>query len=275
MRHRTAAILSLLLIVARGPQLVSAGEHTRSDPLAAQLRALVPALSAAEIERLIDTGQIVAISPIGETDGIAIRLAPSYAEAVRADIAELDPTIGVEALYLVDAPPRTVRVDAELMTILQSISTMEGVEYYSATRDRMRTLFVESYVIAGPDDRTRRPDPVVASLSERDRIYAYQRDSSFGRNVLELAYTVSEEAIMLRMRNLTRTFYQGFIPVVGPGELGMSLVVQPIGDQFLFYAVTAARAPGAAGMEDRIRTSFTNRMHALRIWFGERIEQER
>ena len=266
--------MSLLLLTAVGSQFVFADEHTVGTDLEGLLRELLPAISAAEITRLIDSGHVVSPSTVDRTGAVSTRLAPGFQEAIRDDIAELVPTIGVEVLYLVDAPAPPIRIDADLLTILQAISTMEGIEYYSQTRDRMRTLFIESYVINGPDDRTRRPDPVVTSLPEQVRIYAFQRDSSFGRNVLELTYTTTRDAIRLRMRNLTRMFYQGFIPAVGPEELGLNLVVYPIGDQLLFYGMSAARTSGMAGTEGRIRESFTNRIHALYAWFERSIALE-
>lgn len=131
----------------------------------------------------------------------------------------------------------------------------------------MRTLFYESYVVEDADGSERRPDPRPTELTGTDQIYIYQHDSSFGRNVLELTYTVSQDAIRLRMRNLTRMLYRGIIPAVGPEELGLNLVVHPLGDKVLFYGNSAANPISLLGMEARVQRSFYNRLVALYQWF--------
>lgn len=167
-------------------QLVFAQADSADSDLSSRLRALLPHLSLAEVGELTETGELALPYGLEPGSDVSVRLAPAFASGIESDLKAIDPKIGVEVLFLVDAPPGVSEVDAALLTTLQAISTMEGIEYYSASRDRMRTLFHESYVIAGPDDRTRRPDPVLGSVPDTDRLHIFQRDSSFGRNVLEL-----------------------------------------------------------------------------------------
>lgn len=241
-----------------------------ADTVSDRLAAVVPGLTASEREELIHAGELSLQYGIESDSTISVRLAPAFAEAIRADLNAIDPKIGVEVLFLVAAPHGLDRVDARLLTTLQSFSTMEGIEYYSATRDRMRTLFHESYVVAGPASSERLPDPHVPALPESDQIYVYQRDSSFGRNVLELNYTVTDTAIRLQMRNLTRMNYQGIVPAVGPGDLSLDLVVYPFGEHLLFYGNSGARPLSLLGMEARVQRSFYNRLVALYHWFLDR-----
>jgi hypothetical protein len=99
------------------------------------------------------------------------------------------------------------------------------------------------------------------------RIHIFQRDSSFGRNVLELTYTVTDHAVRLRMRNLSRMYYQGIVPAVAPENLELNLIVVPMGEKMLFYGNSAARPIGLFGMESRVQRSFYNRLAALYRWF--------
>ncbi|MFW5718186.1 MAG: DUF6675 family protein [Spirochaetota bacterium] len=267
MLPRITAIFALSALLLGSVQVISAQSDSTESDLSARLLATLPQLSAAEVGELTDTGELALPYGLEPGSDVSVRLAPAFASQIESDLRALDPKIGVEVLFVVDAPPGMNGVDHDVMTTLQSISTMEGIEYYSASRERMRTLFHESYVIAGPDDRTRRPDPVVESTPQSDLIHIFQRDSSFGRNVLEVTYTIDEGAVRLRMRNLTRMLYQGIIPAVGPQALGLNLVVVPLGERLLFYGNSAARPISLLGMEARVQRSFYNRLVALYRWF--------
>ncbi|MFW5741850.1 MAG: DUF6675 family protein [Spirochaetota bacterium] len=267
MRPRLTAIFALTILGLAFGEVVLAQQDRTDDDLSSRLQTLLPQLTPAELGELTRTGELTLPYGRKPDSDVSVRLAPSFASRIESDLRAIDPKIGVEVLFLVDASPSLSTVDAELVTTLQAISTMEGIEYYSASRERMRTLFHESYVIAGPDDRTRRPDPVLESVPKRDLIHIFQRDSSFGRNVLELIYTVDERAVHLRMRNLTRMLYQGLVPAVGPEQLGLNLVVVPLGERLLFYGNSAANPISLLGMEARVQRSFTNRLVALYRWF--------
>lgn len=267
MRHRPAAILIVLALMALGPQISPLQADTPELSLEAELSRLLPELEPETIDELMTTGELSLPYGLEPGSSPTVRFAPAFGPQIMQDILAIDPRIGVEVLFLVDAPAAVTGIDVELLAAMQAITTMEGIEYYSASRDRMRTLFYESYVVADPDGNERLPDPQPNELSETDQIYIYQHDSSFGRNVLELTYTVSRDAIRLRMRNLTRMLYRGIIPAVGPEELGLNLVVYPLGDKVLFYGNSAARPVSLLGMEARVQRSFYNRLVALYQWF--------
>jgi hypothetical protein len=259
MAHRARAILTLTLTVIAAIQLIPAQEVDRD--LESVLRELLPAATGEEIDALLEAGEISV--PVS---GDAVRLAPAFSAEIQRDNAAIEPTIGVEVLFLL--PDYGIsEVSPELLTRMQAISTMEGIEYYSASRERMRILFIESWAIRDPDTEERIPDPTTTSLPSSDRLYIRQRDSSFGTNVSQLDYTVTGEAIRLRMTNLDRMSYRGVIPAVGPGQLQLNLVVMPIGDTVLFYGSSAAAPLALLGMEERVGRSFTNRLIALHDWF--------
>ncbi len=257
----------VLALLALGPQVSPLQADTPESSLQAELSRLLPELATETIDELIATGELSLPYGLEPGSSPTVRLAPAFGAEIMNDILAIDPKIGVEVLFLVDAPAGVIEIDAELLATMQAITTMEGIEYYSASRDRMRTLFYESYVVADADGSERVPDPRPTSLSATDQIHIYQHDSSFGRNVLELVYTVNTNAIRLRMRNLTRMLYRGIIPAVGPEELGLNLVVFPLGDKVLFYGNSAANPVSLLGMEARVQRSFYNRLVALYRWF--------
>ena len=274
MRRLIKAILVLLVVVAAGiTTLPVFSQDTPADArssLEATMAALIPGLTAQELDVLISEGETTNMYEAPA----APRLAPAFAGAVAADLAALEPGLGVELVALHRKPGAASLPDERIFTILQSISTMAGIEYYSASRGYIRTLFYESYVIDNPDDRNRLSDPVWQVAPDHDQLYIYQRDSSFGKNTLRVDYRTEGDAILLTMRNLTRMLYRGIVPAVGPERLMIHLVVMPLGDYLLVYGSSGADPISLLGMEERARTSFYNRIVALRDWFLDRLETE-
>lgn len=276
MRHLRAAIFAALILTGPAAQFIPAQSDTGPDEPSETLRARVaerlPGLSTTELDQLLSSGELSFRYGLDGTPLVSTRFAPAFSTAIRDDLLSLEPKIGVEVVFLVEAPVAIQRVDAGLLTTLREFSTMEGIEYYSASRDRMRTLFYDSYVVVGPDDPGRIPDPIVREVTGREVLHVFQRDSSFGRNVYEITYVTNGDAVRLRMQNLTRMYYQGIIPAVGPDQLGLNLVIYPLGNHLLFYGNSAARPATLLGMEERVQRSFYNRLVALYQWFLSRYE---
>ena len=244
--------------------------------LPSTVRELLPWLSDAEQSTLVTGGELTQTY----LDAPSVRLAPMFRADLSAEIGAVGPTIGVESLFLIETPQRfrtatasmvigEASVPVELYRRLQAFSTMEGIEYYSASRERMRVLFHESFVIAGPEDRQRLPDPVATAVPPSDRLHVFQRDSSFGRNVLEISYRTNARAVHLRMRTLTRMYYQGVVPAVGPGDFEVHLLIVPLDTHLLLYGNAAARPATLLGLDARVQTSLHNRLVALANWLGE------
>ena len=272
MRRLLKAILVFLTVVSAGTMTSpvfsqDAAAGARSD-LEDTIATLVPGLTETELKMLISEGEI---TNMYEAPAVP-RLAPAFADVVAADLAALNPRLGVELIVLHRKPGAASLPQERIFTILQSISTMTGIEYYSASRGYMRTLFYESYIIDNPDDRNRLPDPVWQIAPDHDQLHIYQRDSSFGKNILQLDYRADGDAILLTMRNLTRMLYRGIVPAVGPEQLILHIIVMPVGDYLLFYGSSGAAPIGLLGMEERARTSFHNRIVALRDWYLDQFE---
>ncbi|TFH03818.1 MAG: hypothetical protein E4H09_04580 [Spirochaetales bacterium] len=282
MRILRAAILAMTILVFPGLQFVTAQENAASGAprttkpvptpeLERLVSDLLPMLSPAELSTLLTAGEL---SSTSETT-VAGRIAPAFGREILKAVNRLNPSVQVEVLLLVPAPDKNNTIGPETYTILQSMSTMKEIEYYSASRGRMRVLFHDSYVVDDPTNRRRVPDPITTIVPRTERLYAYQHDSSFGRNVLEITYTTNQDSVKVTMQNLTRMLYQGIIPAVGPELLQLHLVIRPVGDHILFYGVCAARPVSLLGMEDRIRTSFYNRIVALHFWYMNQLQLTR
>lgn len=155
--------------------------------------------------------------------------------------------------------------------ILRNIQSMAGIEYYSESRDRMRTLFAESTRIAGPDDTEPVPYEPITTIPGSETVHALQEDTSFGENIYRFQYERLENTQILSIENLDRLSY-GMLPAIGRGNLRMFVAALPVEEGLLFYGAAAVQVPTLFGLRNRIATSFENRVNALAQWFEDMLE---
>jgi hypothetical protein len=207
---------------------------------------------------------------------VRMTLAPAspFLPEIRDTLESLDPRVGIEISLSIPVTSEAFTEEGlvRIYNILRSLSTMEGIEYYSASRGEMRTFYSESYAVAGPDGNDAIPDPVVTAIPPQSTVWAFQEDGSFGRNVQRIDYTFAEEQFLMTITNETTMVYK-IVPLVRQGNLKTFLVVQPDRDSgtITFYGNLAVRVPGMFGMEDRARDSFFNRIVALHDWFSQEL----
>ncbi|MDR3670129.1 MAG: hypothetical protein P4L36_04755 [Holophaga sp.] len=197
---------------------------------------------------------------------------PVAAADIRRTLAATQPNIGIQTLAAEAMPPRLAsRPDRTLLlyNALHQFRSMEGIHYYSASQGRMRAFCTTSHVVRGPGDRTALEDPHYPVIEAHD-LYVEQDDSTFGRTLYSVTVKgLPGGAVELTMTNVEQVRY-GFLPVLGPGALKLTLVVQPSADGgwLYFYGNAGVRAIRLPGMESRVRTSFSNRIMALYLWFA-------
>lgn len=236
-------------------------------------QALDEALTPYAAERIEAKGSAKAISS-GTT---SLALCPLVRiDSVRSRIEEFGPSVVVEALYAYEKPARASGrswTDAERQRVyqaLRSIHGLEGMEYYSASRKAMRTFYDKSYAIDGPKTKNRVPDPGLGPVPASERIFALQRDLTFGENVYRYEYGAAPKALWFEQTNLTTMSY-GILPLVGPEKLRTILVVADTDAYLLLYAVVAANPPAIPGVQGKMKDSFSNRSDALYRWFSKEI----
>ncbi|NBF39024.1 MAG: hypothetical protein GVY14_01280, partial [Spirochaetes bacterium] len=262
-RLSASALILLLVLLPALFVPVSASAQSPGGTARPPARELVSHFSRDSYRELIAEGSLKHFF----TDSVNLALAPQVPglENTRTALEEMEPKIGVEALFLLRdrlAGDSEMERDLALYNIFRSVSTMEGIEYYSASRERMRIFYEESYAVADPDSREPLPDPTVSQIPRRDRIHVYQRDSSFGRNVYTVEYVRREDAYLMSMTNLTRMYY-GIFPVVAPENLEIHLTVVETEEGYLFYGACGVNVISLFGLEDRAKDSFYNRIEAL------------
>jgi hypothetical protein len=193
---------------------------------------------------------------------------------IEARIRELELTVGTEVLSVYsnesvdfDSPENRLRI----YNILRSMSTMKGIQYYSASRERMRTLFAESYVVDGPDGEQRLPDPVVLEIPSYSKLYALQEDLTFGENIYATEFRYSGDHFLLDSTNLT-TMHYFFFPMVKPENSVTLILLIPAGEEILFYGAVGAHTMRLLGLARSREDSFYNRLKAIYGWFAESID---
>jgi hypothetical protein len=184
---------------------------------------------------------------------------------------ELGPSVMVETLYLYKKPAGagdwTLDEQAALYNQSLALSTLAGLQYYSATRSAMRTFYETSAVIDSPSGKKVRGDPLYAVPPARLTIYARQKDLTFGDNIYQYDYHVIPGAIVFIQQNLT-SMNAGIIPAVGKNKLRSTVAVIDAGNYLLVYAASMAKAAALPGIRDRIGNSFSNRAEAILSWFA-------
>jgi hypothetical protein len=184
----------------------------------------------------------------------------------------------VETLSLYKKPAAAERPlwsEAEQISIYNGIlalSTLTGLQYYSASRKTMRTFYENSYVIADPSSKTAVPDPAFLIPPSRLTIFARQKDLTFGDNTYQYDYYSFPGALILVQENLSSLNY-GIITAVGKNRLRSVLAVIDAGEYLLVYAVSMAKAASLPGMKERIGNSFSTRAEAMLKWFEAQAER--
>jgi len=196
-------------------------------------------------------------------------------EKIRAD---LDPSVMVETLHLYKKPPAaekaawSIEEETGLYNEILALSTLAGLQYFSASRGNMRTFYETSSVIDGPSTKKILPDPVFPGPEIQLTLYARQKDLTFGDNIYQYDFYSAPGAIIFTQQNLTSLTY-GIIPAVGKNKLRSIVAIFDAGDYLLVYAASMAKAASLPGMKERIGSSFTNRAEAVLHWFSDQADK--
>jgi hypothetical protein len=211
-----------------------------------------------------------------QTKNLQIRLLPRHAglrQLVEETMLKLVPNILAESLVLYkkpSQPQKTIWSEDERRALYNNsiaISSLAGIEYYSASRKQMRTFYEYSRVIDSPESKKVLDDPSFDEPPASLCIYARQKDLSFGDNIYRYDFFTDLDYLIFTQENLTSMRY-GIIPALGKSKLRSVVAVIDTGGALLVYAASMADAPSIPGFSERISSSFTNRTAAVLKWFS-------
>ncbi len=243
-----------------------------AEDLAERLSAVLPSDVTTE---LIEKGLLQSVM-YRKSEAVP-RLAPRLplADAALSFWEGKAPPFFSESLYLYKkGEPRVGKPGGEteaISVILRSLSRLKGVEYYSTSRKKMRTLYEKSYVVDGKETRNRIDDPVEGS-ADGITLLAVQKDLTFGEYLYEYEYRETEDTVAFYSKNLETLTYAIF-DLIDEKALRTSLVVHDMGDYLLIYNLTRVSFTAIPGMESKVRASFTTRAEAVYKWFISEYEK--
>lgn len=192
-----------------------------------------------------------------------------FSPEIKNQLRELSPNIGVETIYLLEAPGIVPSEEhyLKVYNLLRRLSTLEGIEYFSASRDRMRTFFRQFYTIDNPENQNRLPDQLVPGIPEHEILYAFQEDLTFGNNISRLEYQFEEPFISLSILNLEKMRY-ALIPLIQEEDMQMHLILYLLDGHIMFYGNCGVSTIEFLGLVKKKKESFSNRIEAMYRWFS-------
>ena len=191
---------------------------------------------------------------------------------------ELDTSVMVETLFAYKKPENAKKEawsyeeEARLYNGILALSTLAGLQYYSASRGVMRTFYETSSVIDGQSTKRPLPDPVYTRPPARLTILARQKDLTFGDNIYQYDYYSESGALIFIQQNLTPLSY-GIIPAISKNKLRSVAAVLDAGNYLLVYIASMSKAASIPGMKERIGNSFANRSEAIFNWFSTQADK--
>jgi hypothetical protein len=242
--------------------------------------------SSASLEELIGVDlieKLTASNPVTEVQhqSSSPRLMPRNSQLRRLinEAAEaLEPTLFVESLYRYKKPAGAAAgswTEAEktrVYNICLSISSLAGIEYFSASRNRMRVFYEISTIIDDPETKRPQSDPSYAIPPAELQIYARQKDLTFGDNIYRYVYYAHPESLVFVQENLTNLTV-GPITAVGKNRLRTVITILDAGDSLVVYVASMAKAAAFPGVASRAGRSLSNRAEAILTWFSGRAAE--
>jgi hypothetical protein len=273
MLQKTRTITIIAILVSLAALSLAAQQPSLDDVL--------PSISAADRSSLLTNGELLRFHAEGMSPGLLPNTSLTATVARRLISGDLN--IGIEGLFFTSAdvlPSLFKSMPADereliLYNILRSVSTLQGLEYYSASRGEMRLLFEESWAISDPNNsKEALADPLVTAIPPRDSFFIHQKDKSFGNNQSEMTFLAESNVFASDVINLSTMRYKGIIKVVDSGNMQVHLIVVPVEEGLLMYGTMSAQTRNVKSFIDRARDSFTNRVIALTGWYRARLEEE-
>lgn len=187
---------------------------------------------------------------------------------VRSELTISGATVAQEGLYLFSRPSGDALL--KIYNALNSVASMEGVQYYSLSQKKMETLILASWRVSSADNPQKLPDPTFTAIPEDQRAIVFQKDNRLGDGYSTLDYRVVPGGLSLTITNITQLKYL-FVPLVSSGDLEMVFLVVPLADKVAVYAGLEAKTASVMGLEHSKDENFRNRLRALVGWLGQRI----
>lgn len=183
------------------------------------------------------------------------------------------PDIVTEALFFLNQNSEKYTV-LDIYNTLRAISSLKGLEYYSASRGKTRVLFEYSSIISDTKSQKEVPDTLLKSLpSAPEQLIIRQKDASFGDNSYVLTMKSGSDYVYQAASNNT-TIKVGFINAVEPEKVNLRMYAIISEEGILVYIVSSAKFLRLPGLTTKLDTSFENRAKAVFSWFCAKLKSK-
>lgn len=177
--------------------------------------------------------------------------------------AKNKPAFVCESLYLVENADFS-----RSSVVLRSFSSLKGIEYYSHSKKKMRTLYSDCYSV--DEKKVAVPDPVEGGCDGKVFTVMMQ-DSTFGKHFYEYKFREATGEVAFESVNKD-AFFLVFVKVLGAEKMTVSFVAIDMGDDILVYVLFGADFLATKAIENTLTASFLARINVLYDWFERQVK---
>ena len=184
-----------------------------------------------------------------------------------------EPSLFREKIFYIDNDKSM----AEISQILRSISTMEGIKYYSTGSKKWETLYEKAAFIDSPESKNPIGEEEIkeALSSDGKKVYCLLEDHSLGTCVYQLSYFERENEIAVNF-HLVAPIKLGPVKAVKADNLVINLLVikeNKDSDKLTLYMNVKAKYVKLSMIENRLNKSFERRIDSMYTWFEDQISK--
>lgn len=158
----------------------------------------------------------------------------------------------------------------EVAKILHSVSSLEGIQYYSNTHEKWETLYHKAGFIAHPDNQKFLLDGYYSGTNKT--YYCLLDDNSLGDCVFKINYLESSTALDATFTIVRPITFMG-ITGISPNNLVIQLTVTKTDNTLQFTIKIDAQYQTISFLESKLEKSLNARLDALYKWFVEEISR--
>ena len=149
--------------------------------------------------------------------------------------------------------------------IMQTISKMQGMTYFSNTKNKRPVLYEKAYRVESKENPVKVEDDV-SEEADGKTIITYMEDASFGPCKYTISYHVNNNTLHVRFLNID-VMGIGPIKALQQGNLMMNVLVVDCGDCFVLYLGTDVDCIKFPGVKGKLEDSLVSRLEAMYEWF--------
>ena len=180
------------------------------------------------------------------------------------------PNLVAEAYYVL---PKNERVSIDDISVMaRSFSTMEGIQYYSNSKEKYETLYSECYTVSDKDGKKKIPD-MTSGSADGKKIYILQKDNSFGKSVYEMNFKQTADELYFTSVNLESLWY-GIFKAVSAKALKLTFLINNGGKDLEFYVLVEGDIASIPFIDDFLKESFVSRLDAVYNWYRKNYEEK-